>query len=80
MIHNSLKELHKHIPKEALPQEYGGDNGPLNVLIENWVDQVMQQRDRLLAEKKYGVDESKRKQQSNLLDDMDGSLRKLVVD
>jgi hypothetical protein len=78
MMHGSLEELHKHIPKSALPQEYGGTRGTVSELIKNWVDQVMQQRDRLVADKKYGVDESQRQQTSKLIDD--NPLRKLTVD
>lgn len=28
-VHNDLESLHKMVPKEVLPAEYGGDIGPL---------------------------------------------------
>jgi hypothetical protein len=28
-----LESLHKEVPKRILPQEYGGEAGPLDVLI-----------------------------------------------
>jgi hypothetical protein len=80
MIHDSLEELHKYVPKKALPVEYGGDRGPLSELITSWENQVMAQRDRLLALGNYGVDESKRQQKLSAFDGIDGSFRKLAVD
>lgn len=32
------------IPKEMLPEEYGGDAGPINVIKEPWIKRFLQQR------------------------------------
>jgi hypothetical protein len=80
MVHETLEELHKYIPKKALPQEYGGEAGPVSELISSWENQVMKQRDQLLEHKKFGVDETKRQHRSKIFDNLDGSFRKLTVD
>jgi hypothetical protein len=32
-VHADLESLYKEVPKRLLPQEYGGEAGPLEVLI-----------------------------------------------
>jgi hypothetical protein len=32
-VHADLESLYKEVPKRLLPQEYGGEAGPLDVLI-----------------------------------------------
>jgi hypothetical protein len=32
-LHADFESLHKEVPKRLLPQEYGGEAGPLEVLI-----------------------------------------------
>jgi hypothetical protein len=32
-VHADFESLHKDVPKRLLPQEYGGEAGPLEVLI-----------------------------------------------
>merc|ERR1711887_535786 len=50
-IHGSdLESLHKEIPKDILPKEYGGTNGTVDDIIKDW----------LMEDEKYKVDESKR--------------------
>ena len=31
-VHSSYEDLHKHIPREILPKDYGGDETSLNKL------------------------------------------------
>lgn len=31
-IHSNLEDLYKFVPKEMLPEEYGGNAGPIKVL------------------------------------------------
>jgi hypothetical protein len=32
-IHANMESLYKEVPKRTLPQEYGGEAGPMDVLI-----------------------------------------------
>jgi hypothetical protein len=34
-VHADFESLYKEVPKRLLPQEYGGEAGPLDVLIGN---------------------------------------------
>ncbi|KAJ0173134.1 hypothetical protein K1T71_011310 [Dendrolimus kikuchii] len=61
-VHNSYEDLYKHIPKEILPKDYGGDETSCSKLSEQW-RQSLKQDDakRLLKESdKLISDESKR--------------------
>lgn len=40
---NSLTSLYKHIPKEILPSEYGGDQPPFD--NTNWREQILNDED-----------------------------------
>ena len=35
-LHADLESLYKEVPKRLLPKEYGGEAGPLEVLIGEW--------------------------------------------
>ncbi|XP_047477055.1 alpha-tocopherol transfer protein-like isoform X2 [Penaeus chinensis] len=83
-IHGSdLESLHKEIPKEILPVEYGGTNGTVEDIKNYWLQRVDARRDWLLEDEKYGVDESKRPGKAKTSADLfgiEGSFRKLNVD
>jgi hypothetical protein len=84
MLHKSLDELHKYIPKKIFPQEYGGEMGPVSELIVEWEQIVMSKRKMLLDDRKFGIDEGKRPGKSRvsdfIFDGIEGSFRKLTVD
>ncbi|XP_023295375.2 alpha-tocopherol transfer protein-like [Lucilia cuprina] len=86
-VHGSKREeLFKIIPKEILPEEYGGLNGSLQNLIDKWEEKILSYRDYFKEDEQYGVDESLRIKEVEVTDtkstDMGlvGSFRKLVVD
>ncbi|XP_042874965.1 alpha-tocopherol transfer protein-like isoform X2 [Penaeus japonicus] len=83
-IHGSdLESLHKEVPKEILPVEYGGTNGTIEEIKNYWLQRVDARRDWLLEDEKYGVDESKRPGKAKTSADLfgiEGSFRKLNVD
>ena len=35
-LHADFESLYKEVPKRLLPEEYGGEAGPLDVLIGEW--------------------------------------------
>ncbi|CAH1779665.1 unnamed protein product [Owenia fusiformis] len=75
----SLESLHKDIPKRMLPDYLGGEAGTLEDLKKSWKAEVMANREELLLNGKYSVDESKRPSDDGTLG-LQGSFRKLAVD
>lgn len=80
---DDMESLHKEIPIELLPVEYGGQNGTIQDLIQYWENKIIEYRDYLIEEAKYGTDESKRQaplKHADALFGVEGSFRKLDVD
>lgn len=81
---NDLESLHKFIPKSILPKEYGGEAGTIDDLIADWVNILTENRDFLIEDEKYGVDESKRIGKSSVTEavtnGIEGTFRKLEID
>lgn len=78
-----MEAMHKHIPKNLLPVEYGGENGTIQDLIEYWEKKILSYRDFLLEDDTFGTDESKRvavNKHADSLFGVEGSFRKLNVD
>nr|XP_019550290.2 uncharacterized protein LOC109420412 [Aedes albopictus] len=60
MVHGSnMESLYQHIPKRLLPTEYGGEAGPLQDIIDKWVEKIESYRDFFLEDEQYGTDEKK---------------------
>lgn len=82
-IHTDVASLHKELPQNLLPIEYGGENGCIEDLVKYWEEKIAEFRDMLIDEGQYGTDESKRKlpsKHSETLFGAEGSFRKLEVD
>ncbi|XP_055703505.1 retinol-binding protein pinta-like [Phlebotomus papatasi] len=80
-VHGSLEDLHKHIPKALLPTEYGGDAGPVQQIIDDWTDKLLERRDWFLEDDKFKSDERKRVGKAKNADIlMQGSFRTLEFD
>ena len=80
---DGLDSLYEHIPKDILPEEYGGYAGPIDKLVEEQNEKLKSHEQYLLDEDQYGVDESKRIGKSKYADDifgLEGSFRRLEVD
>ncbi|XP_063832816.1 uncharacterized protein LOC135081995 [Ostrinia nubilalis] len=83
-VHKSYEDLHKYIPKEILPVDFGGDEPPLATLAEKWKELIKtpefqewnEMQDKLVS------DESKRSSTNHNEEylGMPGSFRKLNVD
>lgn len=66
-VHSSnLEEFHKIIPKEILPQEYGGEAGCLQDLIDQWEQKVLSYQEYFQDNEQYGIDESLREKNSEV--------------
>nr|XP_049708172.1 alpha-tocopherol transfer protein-like [Helicoverpa armigera] len=83
-VHNkNYEELYKHIPKDVLPAEYGGNAGTIDDISEYWRNKVKQYDSWLQEDYQYGTIESKRPGKPKTAEDMfgvEGSFRKLDVD
>lgn len=75
--------LYEFIPKDLLPEEYGGNIGSLSDLKAEWIKRVMDNRDYLLDNTRWRVDESKRpieNKNGKQLFGVQGSFRSLSID
>lgn len=78
-----MESLYNYIPKRLLPTEYGGEAGPLQDIIDKWVEKIESYRDFFKEEDQYGTDEKKRPgrpKNAESLFGIEGSFRKLEVD
>ncbi|XP_054276866.1 alpha-tocopherol transfer protein-like [Macrosteles quadrilineatus] len=71
--------LYKFVPKEILPEEYGGLAGPANDIKERWKKMVEAEREWFLKDE-WLATESKRLGKSNTTSHMEGSFRSLTID
>ncbi|XP_053684682.1 alpha-tocopherol transfer protein-like [Sabethes cyaneus] len=83
-VHGSnFEALYQYIPKRLLPEEYGGEAGPIQAIIDEWVKKIENYRDYFKEEDQYGTDERKRPgrpKNAESLFGIEGSFRKLNVD
>lgn len=82
-MHPDNESLYKEIPQKLLPVEYGGENGTIDDIVKSWEKKIVDNRDYLIEETKFGTDESKRQtplKQHEALFGAEGSFRKLDVD
>ena len=77
-------KMYEHVPKAVLPEEYGGDGGPVQKVIDVWERRLIENREFLIQEMKYRSDERRRTapllKYGETLFGSDGSFRKLSVD
>lgn len=73
----------KKIPKQLQPQEYGGENGSVKTLTENWKNKIEDYSKWFLEDTQYGTNEELRagapKTSANLFG-VEGTFRKLDID
>ncbi|XP_073996332.1 alpha-tocopherol transfer protein-like [Rhodnius prolixus] len=82
-VHPDLESLHKQIPKEILPTEYGGDAGPIAAINAKWLEKMISYKDWFLEQEKLKADESKRPGKPKTYGDlfgMEGSFKQLTID
>ncbi|XP_063220836.1 alpha-tocopherol transfer protein-like [Bacillus rossius redtenbacheri] len=77
------EKLHEHIPPRFLPQECGGEAGPIAHISDMWYQKLVSWRDWYKEQESIKVDESKRVGNPPYSSDMfglEGSFRKLDLD
>ncbi|XP_055856278.1 alpha-tocopherol transfer protein-like [Episyrphus balteatus] len=82
-IHLTTESLYEHVPKEYLPEEYGGNNGRISDCIETIEELMVKYKPYFEEDDQYKTDEKLRvgtKVSSESLFGLDGSFRKLEVD
>ena len=82
-VYDSLDELYKVIPKEILPEEYGGQGGKIEDIAAHWKAKVESYRDWFIEDEKYRTDENKRPGKPKTAESvfgLEGSFRQLAVD
>ncbi|KAK4883684.1 hypothetical protein RN001_007003 [Aquatica leii] len=74
--------LFEHVPKELLPEEYGGTAGTLADIKKIWIDKLYNSRNYLLDDSKWKVHESKRptENNNNVKFGLKGTFRNLEID
>jgi hypothetical protein len=83
---NNLDSLYKVIPKKLMPNEYGGECGPIANIINSWEKRIISYRDYYKEEENFKVDEKKRMNNKNKMTEqfidqgVNGSFRKLNLD
>ncbi|XP_026728105.1 alpha-tocopherol transfer protein-like [Trichoplusia ni] len=83
-VHSTYEDLHKHIPREMLPKDYGGDEPSVAKLSEQWKEHLKtDEAKRLIKETEKLVSDESKRQTSKFNEEymgMPGSFRKLTVD
>ncbi|CAG9126186.1 unnamed protein product [Plutella xylostella] len=82
-LHSDVNELYKHVPKEMLPAEYGGNAGPMNDLHNAWVKKLDEYTPWFAEQADVKANETLRPGKPTNYDELfgiDGSFRQLVID
>uniref|UniRef100_A0A0A9WF90 Alpha-tocopherol transfer protein-like n=1 Tax=Lygus hesperus TaxID=30085 RepID=A0A0A9WF90_LYGHE len=82
-VHPDLESLHKVLPKDLLPQEYGGQAGPIGDINMKWLERLIEYKDWFASQENIKADEAKRPGKPKTYDDlfgMEGSFKQLNID
>ncbi|XP_065172224.1 alpha-tocopherol transfer protein-like [Atheta coriaria] len=82
-VHSDLDSLHKMVPKDILPEEYGGTAGPCQKFHDEWMKKLEEMNPWFKEQESIKADESKRPGKPTNYDDLfglDGSFRQLAID
>ncbi|KAK9884643.1 hypothetical protein WA026_007480 [Henosepilachna vigintioctopunctata] len=75
--------LFDYVPRELLPEEYGGSIGKMEDLKATWMKRLLENRDYIIDESRWAVNESKRPIQNEYkkqLFGVEGSFKSLSID
>ncbi|XP_064292148.1 alpha-tocopherol transfer protein-like [Plodia interpunctella] len=83
-VHNKgFDDLYKFVPREILPEEYGGSGGTVKEITDYWVQKIKEYSDWFADDQMYGTDEHMRAGSPKTPESMfgsDGSFRQLDFD
>jgi hypothetical protein len=82
-VHGNIEGMYKFVPREILPEEYGGQGGKIADIVDQTKNEALSMKQYIMDQDNYFVDESKRPGKPKTMEDlfgMDGSFRKLNVD
>lgn len=82
-VHTDLNDLYKMVPKEMLPEEYGGNAGSINELNHAWGAKLESYGPWFKEQEAIKADENKRPGKPTNFEELfgiDGSFRQLVID
>ncbi|XP_063219070.1 clavesin-2 [Bacillus rossius redtenbacheri] len=80
---DGYESLYQYVPKDILPEEYGGYAGPLDAIHEKWVKKMEEYTDWFKEQEDIKTDESRRPGKPKNYDDLfglEGSFKQLVID
>ncbi|KAI5725187.1 hypothetical protein M8J77_012235 [Diaphorina citri] len=83
VVHADMESLYKSIPKDVLPEEYGGYAGDIKTINEQWMKKIESYRDWFKEQETVKADEAKRPGKPKTHDDlfgMEGSFKQLSID
>ena len=83
-VHDTYEDLHKHIPKEILPKDFGGDEMSCDKLNELWKETLKsEESQKIIRDTEKLVSDETKRHESKFNEEymgMPGSFRRLTVD
>ncbi|KAJ2940271.1 hypothetical protein O0L34_g11841 [Tuta absoluta] len=82
-IHTDLESLYEHVPREMLPEEYGGNGGSLDDINKAWLKKLVEYKPWFEAQESIKANEALRPGKPTNYDELfgiDGSFRQLSID
>ncbi|XP_013184161.2 alpha-tocopherol transfer protein-like [Amyelois transitella] len=82
-IHTDINTLYEYVPKDVLPEEYGGTGGSLSELCKLWIQKLEEYGDWFKEQESIKANEALRPGKPTNYDELfgiDGSFRQLSID
>ncbi|KAF5287377.1 hypothetical protein FQA39_LY15915 [Lamprigera yunnana] len=83
IMFSRINDLYKVLPQSLLPKEYGGENGSLDDIKEEWKRKLESNREWFLENRNYKSDECVRCGEPKTIENIfgiEGSFRKMLLD
>lgn len=82
-VHSNLEKLYEYIPREILPEEYGGQAGPIKAIHDTWIKKLEEYGPWFKEQESVKTNEAFRPGKPKTHDDifgLEGSFRQLIID